>query len=140
MCLSGLKIITKAKEKEDNMETAKFLKEATRMCRAHTACVGCPVDVNVYCSADVINRGIPIKEIDYSKYVEIVEKWSNEHPVKTRQSELLKMFPNAATFRYGTYSICDICPTKLDATIECEGFAKGSCYECKRKYWLTEVE
>ena len=118
------------------METAKFLKEATRMCRAHTACVGCPVDVNVYCSADVINRGIPIKEIDYSKYVEIVEKWSRENPAKTRLNEFLDMFPNAAI----TDGIVDICPAKLDDTIECDNSRDGGCYDCKRKYWLTEVE
>lgn len=29
--------------------------------------------------------------------VEIVERWAKEHPAKTRQSEVLKMFPSAAT-------------------------------------------
>ena len=116
------------------METAKFLKEATRMCRAHNCCDGCPAN-DGHCVA----RRQKDKD-DFAKYVAIVEKWSREHPAKTRQGEFLDMFPNAATFSYGTSDICDICPAKVDETIECEDFANGSCYECKRKYWITEVE
>ena len=29
------------------------------------------------------------------KSVQIVEQWAKEHPIKTRQSQLLRMFPNA---------------------------------------------
>lgn len=130
MCLNGLKIITKAKEKENDMETAKFLKEATRMCKTYRSCDCCPAN-DGYC----ITRRQKDKD-DFAKYVEIVEKWSRENPAKTRLNEFLDMFPNAAI----TDGIVDICPAKLDDTIECDNSRDGGCYDCKRKYWLTKVE
>ena len=75
-----------------------------------------------------------------SEIVAAVEKWAKEHPAKTRQSEFLKMFPNAALFSFGTTVICDICPAKGDDTLECDIIRDYGCYGCKRKYWLAEVE
>lgn len=110
------------------METAKFLQESTRMCKAYNCCGDCPANGD-YC----VSAG---ERDEFAKYVEIVEKWSNEHPAKTRLNEFLDMFPNAAI----TDGIVDICPAKLDDTIECEISRDNGCYGCKRKYWLTEVE
>ncbi len=114
------------------MEALKFLQETHRMCEMRENCDNCPVK-DIYC-------GVTKEKYDFAKFVKIVEKWSNEHPVKTRQSEFLKMFPNAALFDYGTSTICDICPANVDDTIECEISRDNGCYGCKRKYWLTEVE
>ncbi len=75
-----------------------------------------------------------------SEIVAAVEKWAKEHPAKTRQSEFLKMFPNAALFSFGTTDVCDICPAKIDDTLECDISRDCGCYGCKRKYWLTEVD
>lgn len=38
--------------------------------------------------------------------VEQVEQWAKEHPIKTRQSEILKLFPNVSTFPNGALNIC----------------------------------
>lgn len=38
-------------------------------------------------------EGMCFQEIDFA--IETVQEWSNEHPIKTRQSEFLKVFPNA---------------------------------------------
>lgn len=38
--------------------------------------------------------------------VEIVEKWAEEHPIKTRQSEFMKLFPDVIIDTYGTIAIC----------------------------------
>ena len=75
-----------------------------------------------------------------SEIVAAVEKWAKEHPAKTRQSEFLKMFPNAALFGFGTTVICDICPAKVDDTLDFDNSKGYGCYGCKRKYWLAEVE
>ncbi len=109
------------------MEALKFLQEAHRMCGMRD-CDNCPVE-DIYC-------GVTKEKYDLAKYVEIVEKWSREHPAKTRQGEFLDMFPNAAI----TDGVVDICPAKVDETIECDNSRNDGCYECKRKYWLTEVE
>ncbi len=75
--------------------------------------------------------------------VSIVEKWSKEHPRKTRQSEFLKMFPNAQIFE-GVLKIepCELIDSKLNSE-ECHSydeFGLSGCYECRKNYWLEEIE
>lgn len=117
------------------MEALKFLQEAHRMCGMRD-CDNCPVE-DIYC-------GVTKEKYDLAKYVEIVEKWSREHPAKTRQSEFLKLYPNA--HRLDTIQICP-------ATVDNALFESGAyncrsakfdhsevCHKCMRDYWLTEVE
>lgn len=66
--------------------------------------------------------------------VAIVEKWAKEHPRKTRQSEFLKMFPRA---NRGEDGLIVFCPKDFDSKIEC---GRDPCGECRKKYWLEEVE
>ena len=69
--------------------------------------------------------------------VSIVEQWAKEHPVKTRQSELLKLFPE--TEMIDDY-IC-LCPSRF-----VEGYREPAqncnmdCEKCKRDFWLKEIE
>lgn len=81
------------------MDAVKFFKEAKRMCRVIN-CEECPFGGEEcgFISADNIEE--VIKE---------VEKWAEEHPVKTRQSEFLKMFPNVPK----PFGHVDICPEDL---------------------------
>lgn len=64
-----------------------------------------------------------------------VEQWAKGHPVKTRQSEFLKLFPNAAIDEDD--GILGIRPCEIDESIVCTN-EKG-CENCYRKYWLAEV-
>lgn len=66
-----------------------------------------------------------------------VEQWAKEHPIKTRQSELLKMFPNSKRGEDGTLLAC---PEIFEPGIKNE--CDGNCHRCKfkRGYWLQEVE
>lgn len=109
------------------MEALKFLQEAHRMCEMRD-CDNCPVE-DIYC-------GVTKEKYDLAKYVEIVEKWSREHPAKTRQSEFLMHYPNAIL----ADGVIDICPAKVDTTFDCKYSANFACGACKRKYWITEVE
>lgn len=62
------------------MDAVKFFKEAKKICSSHKVCEGCPMES--FCFT-------PYKAIENpEKIVAAVEKWSEEHPVKTRQSEL----------------------------------------------------
>ena len=109
------------------MDAVKYLKERERMCDSYNnMCDGCGFGKVSKC-----NRP---EEDNPEKAVEIVEKWSSEHPAKTRQSELLKAFPNAEIKN----GIAVACPKSLDKNVECE--LLSSCVECTRKYWLAEVE
>lgn len=63
------------------------------------------------------------------------EKWAAAHPVKTRQSEFLKLFPNAQT----DSGCLNACPMDVfgNTGIDCN---KRTCFECKKAFWLAEVE
>ena len=77
------------------------------------------------------------------KAVEIITKWTKEHPIKTRQSEMLKMFPMT---RLNDEGVIDIAP----CAIEKSRFRKNSericntpeksCKQCRNEYWNEEVE
>lgn len=68
---------------------------------------------------------------------EIILKWCKEHPVVTRQDRFLKMFPNADL----SYDYIDICPSAVDkCLIGKTNCADGKCSECKKNYWLAEVD
>lgn len=115
------------------MDAIEFFKAQRRFCKATGDCDNCPLCYGGYDCGDATF-------VNPDRAIEIVEKWAAEHPAKTRQSEFLKMFPNAALFSFGTTDICDICPAKVDDTLECDIIRNYGCYGCKRKYWLAEVE
>lgn len=116
------------------MDAVKFIKEWKRMCDSVRCCEKCNIkeekNILKFC-------GKTVKE-DLEKAVAIVEQWSEEHPVKTRQSEFLKMFPNA---QIGDREVVIICPRYVDASIpEGEICDSMTCSNCRKEYWLAEVE
>lgn len=72
------------------------------------------------------------------KASEIILKWCEEHPIETRLSRFLKIFPNADRQPNGVSSIA---PCKIDTNIECVQGMMGqpNCGKCKEKYWLEEI-
>ena len=81
-----------------------------------------------------------------TEIVEQVEKWAKEHPVKTRQSELLKLFPNMK-IDDDTGTLC-MCPMNFNPETykdEEKCFCVHMrddihCAECRRDFWLKEIE
>ena len=111
------------------MDAVKFLGEAKRMCSKHGSCVGCLLE-DYSCNYRKIENP--------EKLVAIVEKWSKEHPVKTRQSEFLKMFPNADIDKDGVLIVIPCHIDKNMKKVYCQ--VLNGCVECRRVYWLAEVE
>lgn len=70
-----------------------------------------------------------------------VEKWAKEHPVKTRQSVFLGLFPEAALAKDGVLTICPntFSPVYKDERGRCK-LPYAECDNCRRKFWLTEVK
>lgn len=67
---------------------------------------------------------------------EIISKWCEEHPIKTRQEKFLEMFPNVELVDGGTINIC---PNTIDSQYGAN-CSVLTCKECRRKYWSEEVE
>ena len=116
------------------MDAVKYLKEVKRMCNTYVLCKNCG-DCPMRLGNDG-QHGDCGNFIDAcpEEAVELVEQWSNEHPIKTRQSEFLKMFPNVSL---DNYNVIDICPIDLNTTIEC--LDKG-CVKCRKEYWSKEIK
>lgn len=107
------------------MDAVKFLKEKERMCREHD-CFDCPLGKK----NNERGLGCPALENQYPETaIAIVEQWSREHPIKTRQSEFLKMFPNADV----VCSILDVKPCEIDKYLKltiCKRYSM--CNDCKK--------
>ena len=87
------------------MDVVEYLKVKTRMCDSLKECGDCPLDkINNTDNINCFDRHYE------EEAVAIVEKWSAEHPKKTRQSEFLKMFPRVRTSDDGVIYMdpCDV--------------------------------
>lgn len=99
------------------------------VCRMFDECSGCPL---IDSAGNCLNF-VP-QDIELDKVNEIILKWCKEHPIKTRQSEFLKMFPNAHIYTDG---VLEAKPCHIDETVECS--SEDDCDLCRSKYWLAEV-
>ena len=95
-------------------------------------------------------RGSPEEKMRYNAYritgdnawaVKFVEQWAAEHPIKTRQSEFLKLFPGAGPTKDGVLAICPnaFSPVYKDERGLCK-WHYAECDNCCREFWLAEVE
>ena len=80
--------------------------------------------------------------LPYEEIVSRVEKWAKEHPVKTRQSEFLKQWPDA---EIGDDGYPSVAPCQLNVELlQCESQKdcedRGVCAECRRDFWLKEIK
>ena len=116
------------------MDAVEYLKTLDRMC--HCECLKCEFGKarRGFETCPVWQRTHP------EEAVEIAEKWAKEHPVKTRQSEFLKMFPNVILNDKGQPSLC---AKLLDTTYHrvggC-GLDVDICQRCMDNFWGQEVE
>lgn len=113
------------------MDAVEFIKTVNRLCK-NLRCKECPVYKERICTVGFDDYSVKSIEETVSK----VEQWAKDNPVKTRQSEFLKMFPNAPK----SGRVLDICPKDLDIEYmppkRCENI---SCSDCKTDYWNEEV-
>lgn len=114
------------------MDAVKYLTELLRMCETIFDCDSCPLGIKdrMYCKESHFDE-CDMNVDNLKKAVDIVEKWSKEHSVKTRRSEFLKMFPNV---RIGSDGFPNLCVRILDKTMPCRA---QTCKQCKEEYWLA---
>ena len=76
-----------------------------------------------------------------TEIVEKVEQWAKAHPIKTRQSEFLKQWPDAEISDDGLPAIA---PCQLNVELlQCESQEdcekRGVCGKCRCDFWLKEI-
>ncbi len=111
------------------MDALKFIEERNRMCDYYKQgsggeCGDCPA-YEFSCSS---------VQFVTAEYIAAVEKWSQEHPRKTRQDVFLEQWPDANVL--GGY--LRICPRDLYNS-ERFGCGETICSICKKKFWMHEV-
>ena len=76
---------------------------------------------------------------DPASAVKVVEEWAAAHPRKTRQSVFLEQWPNA---RPADDGVLTFCPKRFDFHISClaECHSLKKCSDCRREFWMQEVE
>ena len=114
------------------MDAVKFLEERKRMCEAYKGCTGCPMEGRL-CGGYI--------SVDAERVVGAVEKWSAAHPRKTRQSVFLEQWPEA---RLDDNGVLGVCPSAISSSYRKDGNGciniHETCYDCRRKFWMQEVE
>lgn len=121
------------------MDAVKFIKERNRMCKSFCdGCKECPA-FNV-CEDDLCCAVGQESTLDATAQIAIVEEWSAAHPRKTRQSVFLEHYPESSLDEYG---VLRLCPSDISADyrdgVGC-GYPELRCTDCRRKFWMQEVE
>lgn len=96
------------------MDAVKFIEERNRMCGTMSEVWG----------------------VDAAQIVKNTEEWSAAHPRKTRQSVFLENYPYA---RIDSQSVLHVCPADVYGNNVCPK-EKEICYDCRREFWMQEVE
>lgn len=106
------------------MDAVKFIEEHRRMYKVTGK------------HLPTLAEGIPAEDA-----VKEVEEWSAAHPRKTRQSVFLEQYPEALVLYGGTLSACPVLfySEYRNAYGGCAS-SYGSCAECRREFWMQEVE
>ena len=125
------------------MDAVEFLKEAKRYCKwcKNTTQDGKKRLCDV-CYFEKLNDIFNLHPMAYSKFVETVEQWAKEHPVKTRQDEFFNQWPDA---EIGYDGLPTVAPCQLNIELlQCESQKdcedRGVCNKCRRDFWLKEIE
>ena len=106
------------------MDAVEFIKQARRMGKAKG---------EVIC--------FKLEEAD-TEIVERIEQWAKEHPVKTRQSEFLKQWPDAEIGNDGLPNVapCQLCIGLIHGEFPENCESRGVCDKCRHDFWLKEIE
>ena len=106
------------------MDAVKFIEEHRRMYKVTGK------------HLPTLAEGIPAEDV-----VKEVEEWAAAHPRKTRKSVFLVQYPEALVFDGGTLSACPVLFSfgYRNAYGGCAS-PYGSCADCRRVFWMQEVE
>ena len=81
------------------MDAVKFLGEFNRMCKTYQGCAGCR-------AIGICNYMGMESDAQRQELVGIVERWSKDHPQKTRLQDFWEKYPNANLDEHGFQVFC----------------------------------
>lgn len=114
------------------MDAVEFVKTVNKLCK-NLKCKECPVYKNGrYCMVGFDDYSVE----DIEETVSKVEQWAKDHPIKTRQSEFLKMFPDA---RVNDDGILCFLPCCIEDSLR-DKCGSRNCGYCRKIYWSEEVD
>lgn len=104
------------------MDAVKFIEEHRRMYKVTGK------------HLPTLAEGIPAEDV-----VKEVEEWSAAHPRKTRQRVFLEQWPEAEIDKCGDLMLC---PKRIsdDCRNRYGNCTNRLCSECRREFWMQEVE
>ena len=107
------------------MDAREYLVGMSRMCKLYDDCEGC----------ELKDEPCEGAYADPDRLIDAVSRWVKAHPVETRQSKFLRMYPNAPIGKDGLVALC-LCD--FDTTYDkCDA---KDCASCRKKYWLAPFE
>lgn len=121
----------------DCSKTENYFAEKLRMTKAYESgfcrirCEHCPLDKK-NSGEDVSCMQLELKHPE--RAVEIVQKWSNEHPPKPYLTDFLKHYPNVQLYDTGIPK--GVCPYHLGLMNKDDRRKDRNCIEC----WNQTVE
>lgn len=106
------------------MDAVKFIEEHRRMYKVTGK------------HSPTLAEGIPAEDV-----VKEVEEWSAAHPRKTRQSVFLEQYPEARIGDDGVLHVgpCSISASHRNVSGSCATMRR-ECKDCRREFWMQEVE
>lgn len=116
------------------MDAVTFIKQRNRMCKTNVSCFGCPahtLGASNSCKFAMENWLSPEQQI------QIVEEWSAAHPLKTRQSVFMEQWPDVYLDGNRVISVSPCTLSKEYRDMDCD---LRDCAECRKEFWLKEVE
>ncbi len=66
-----------------------------------------------------------------------VDEWAKMNPVKTRQSVFLEQWPNCMM---DGDCVVGMCPRNVEKNYICDLNRSAGCPDCRREFWMQEVE
>ena len=119
------------------MDAVEFLVNKARYC-IFSGCNCEKCQIFNECASDLDS----LTKKQAQRMVDVVEQWAKAHPVKTRQSEFLKQWPDA---EIGYDGLPTVAPCQLNIELlQCESQKdcedRGVCNKCRRDFWLKEIE
>lgn len=116
-----------------SMDAVEFVNKMNRMCAKYPDCVGCPIETENK-DEDCMSK------VSAEQMVDIVNKWTSEHPIKTRQSELLRVIPNLRLDKNGSIFLCPATITGDLCGVYSDKHGCDNCYDCRKNFWNQEVD